>query len=361
MLKKSLELLKKIEESGFEAYIVGGFVRDYYMNKMSTDVDICTSATPKDLIKIFTDATLPKEKYGAVTIRHKSIRYEITTFRKELKYEKRKPIEIEYTSNLYEDVIRRDFTINSLCMSSEGSLIDLFDGKKDIDKKTIRCLGNASEKFYEDPLRMLRAIRFATILNFKLDKEVVDAIKKNSYLLKNISYDRKKIELNKIFASNNIKYGIKLINALNISEYLEIQNINKIKYTEDILGIWAQLNVLDKYCFTKIEKEMINNITKLVKNKTIGKYEIYKYGLYITSIAAEILGINKKAIVRIYNNLPIKSKEEISINNTDILNAIPKTPGSWIKKIYEDIEIKIVNSKLKNDKEKILEYIIKNY
>ena len=130
MLKKSLELLKKIEEHGYEAYIVGGYVRDYCMNNESSDVDICTNAKPKDLIKIFDDADLPKEKYGSVTLKHKNVRYEITTFRKELKYENRKPVEIEYTDELLEDLIRRDFTINSLCMDSNGNILDFFEGKK---------------------------------------------------------------------------------------------------------------------------------------------------------------------------------------------------------------------------------------
>ncbi len=360
MLNDSLEILKKIEKHGYKAYIVGGYVRDYFMKIKSYDVDICTNAKPKDLIKIFDNAILPKEKYGAVTIRHKGIRYEITTFRKELKYENRRPVEIEYTNELFEDIVRRDFTINSMCMDIDGNIIDLFDGKKDINKKIIKSLGNAKDKFYEDPLRILRAIRFATTLNFKLDKDVISGIKENAHYLKDISYDRKKIELNKIFASKNVKYGIKLIKSFNLDEYLEL-NLLKIKYTTDILGIWAQLDVLDKYPFTKIEIVSIKNILSIVENKTIGKYEIYKYGLYTTSIAAEILGINKNVIVRLERNLPIKSKKEINITTDEILKLLDKKPGNWISKLYEDLEVKIVTSKVKNNKEKIKEYILKNY
>ena len=109
MLKNGLQIIKKIEDNGYSAYIVGGCTRDYYMKKESYDVDICTNAKPKELIKIFDNATLPKEKYGAVTLYDKGVRYEITTFRKELKYENRRPIEIEYTNNLKEDIERRDY------------------------------------------------------------------------------------------------------------------------------------------------------------------------------------------------------------------------------------------------------------
>ena len=360
MLKKNLEILKKIERYGYSAYIVGGYVRDYIMKYESSDVDICTNAKPKDLIKIFDNAMLPKEKYGAVTIRYKDVRYEITTFRKELKYENRKPIEIEYTDDLNEDIGRRDFTINSLCMDSNGNIIDLFNGKKDIERRIIRSLGNPIYKFHDDPLRILRAIRFATILNFKLDKEVILGIKENAKYLKDISYDRKKLELNKIFASKNIKYGLKLINSFNLGEYLDL-NFNKIKFTSDILGVWAQLNVIDKYSFTKIEKDTIRNIIKVVENKTIGKYDIYKYGLYNTSIAAEILGINKNVIVRLERKLPIHSKSEINITTQEILELVNKKPGAWLSSLYEDLEINIVNSKLENNNDKIKEYILKKY
>lgn len=360
MLKKNLEILKTIEDNGYQAYIVGGYVRDYIMKYDSADVDICTNARPKDLIKIFDNAILPSEKYGAVTIRYMGVRYEITTFRKELKYENRRPIEIEYTTDLVEDIERRDFTINSMCMDKEGNIIDLFDGKKDINKKTIRSLGSACVKFKEDPLRILRAIRFATVLNFKLDKDVVLGIKENAKYLKDISYDRKKIELNKIFASNNVKYGIKLLNSFNLGEYLDI-DLSKIKITSDILGIWSQFNVIDKYPFTKIEKDIIKNIVKIVENNTIGKYEIYKYGLYCTSIAAEILGISKNVIVRLERNLPIKSKKDINITSEEILKLVDKKPGIWLSNLYDDLEVKIITSKLKNDKEKIREYILRNY
>lgn len=360
MLKKNLEILKKIEDNGYQAYIVGGYVRDFLMKYDSADVDICTNARPKDLIKIFNDAILPSEKYGAVTIKYSGIRYEITTFRKELKYENRRPIEIEYTNDLVEDIERRDFTINSMCMDRDGNIIDLFDGKKDISKKIIKSLGDASIKFEEDPLRILRAIRFATTLNFKLDKDIVLSIKENAKYLKDISYDRKKIELNKIFASNNVKYGIKLINSFNLGEYLDI-NLNKIKFTSDILGIWAQLDVIDKYPFTKNEKDIIKNIVKIVENKTIGKYEIYKYGLYQTSIAAEILGINKNIIVRLDRNLVIRSKKDINITSEEILKLVDKEPGIWLSNLYDDLEMKIITSKLNNEKSKIIEYILKKY
>ena len=248
-----------------------------------------------------------------------------------------------------------------MCMNTKGEIIDLFNGKKDIDKKIIRCLGNADKKFNEDPLRILRAIRFATVLNFKLDKDVIIAINNNSNLLKDISYDRKKSELNKIFVSKNVKYGIKLICNLGLDKYLELNNLNKIKLTSDILGIWAQLEVLDKYPFTKIERDVITAVNTLLEHKKITKYDVYKVGLYNSSIAAEILGINKKNIVKMDRDLPIRKKEDIDISVTEILDLLNKEPGSFIKDIYSNIEYLILYSKLKNSNDKLREYIINNY
>lgn len=359
MLNTCLEVLRDIEENGFESYIVGGFVRDYYMKKVSIDVDICTSARPKDLIRIFEEAELPKEKYGAVTLVYKNVRFEITTFRKEIEYLNRRPVELEYINDFMEDIYRRDFTINTLCMNSKGEIIDLINGKRDIDIRLIRVVGDANKKFKEDPLRILRAIRFATQLDFRLDKDTVNGIKNNMYSLKNLSYQRKKDELNKIFASRNVKYGLKLIRDLGLDYYLEL-NLNSIKVTSDVIGIWAQLDVLDIYPFSHLERTNIICINDILKDKKITKYELYRHGLYLCSIAAEILGINKRLIIKFNKKLPIRSKKDINITAIELCELLNKKEGKWIGNLYSDIETKILEFKLENDNKKIREYIINN-
>lgn len=361
MQKLGLEILNDIEKYGYEAYIVGGFVRDHYIKKDSYDIDICTNARPKDLIKIFDYANLPKEKYGSVTLFYKNIRFEITTFRKEIKYENRKPIEIEYTDSFIEDIMRRDFTINTLCMNSKGEIIDLLDGKKDIDKKIIKVVGNTNDKFSDDPLRMLRAIRFATQLNFKLDKETIIGIKNNMYLLESLSFQRKRDELNKIFVSTNVKYGLKLLRDLGAYKHLCLNNINNIKITTDVIGMWAQFDVVDIYPFTHLERENIISINQILKDRVISKNELYKYGLYSCSIAAQILGVSKNAVFKMNKALCIHSIKDIEITTEEICELLKKEPGKWLKEVYNNIETKIIELKLENDNKKIKQYIIKNY
>ncbi len=361
MLEIALEVLKELESNNFECYLVGGFVRDYYLGIESKDIDICTNAKSKEILKIFPNSKIPKEIYGAVTLFYKNIRFEITTFRKEIRYENRKPVELEYISSFIEDVKRRDFTINSLCMNSKGEIIDILDGKKDIDNKLIKCINKVDISLKEDPLRILRAIRFATQLNFNLDKDLIRGIKKNKKQLESISYNRKMIELNKIFASKDIKTGINLIKKLSISKQLKLYDINKVVFVNDIIGYWVQLDKENVYEYTKQEKTNIKEIRELLKLKKITNKELYKYGLYLCSIAAQILNIDKDKIYEINKNLPIRSNKDINITPEEVLDILNKKPGKWIKTLYDDITLKILDNNLINDKETLKTYIKTKY
>ena len=225
MLDTALKVLNIIEDNSYEAYIVGGFVRDYIMGIKSNDVDITTNAKPKDLIKIFPNANIDNELYGSVTIYYNNIKFEITTYRKENNYlDNRHPLEITYVNDLITDLKRRDFTINAICMDKEGNIVDLLDFKKDINKKIIRTVIDPMESFATDALRILRAIRFATTLKFELSSSVVEAIEENKYLLNDLSIHRKKEELDKIFSSVNIDIGLKLLKTLNLEDVLQLKN-----------------------------------------------------------------------------------------------------------------------------------------
>lgn len=362
MNETALKVLKKINGSGFISYLVGGYPRDLYMGRDSLDYDICTNATPKELKKIFGDSILPTEQYGSVTLMIHGTRFEITTFRRDIKYlNNRKPIEIEYIDNLLDDLKRRDFTMNTMCINSNGNLIDLLNGKEDINNRVIKTVGNAELKIYEDSLRILRAIRFATVLNFNLDEELKLAIKKYKYLLKSLSYYRKKEELDKIFSSNNSQYGIRLIKELGLDEDLELCNLDKLIPTTYLIGIWAQLGCMNKYCFNNTEKESIIKINQLMDKDVLSYNNLYNYGLYISTIVSEIKGIDKKLVNERYNNLYIRNKKDIKIDAKEICILLNQRPGKFLKEIFDDLEYKLVNKLLENDKEKLKNYILENY
>lgn len=362
MLEEAIKVLHEITEHGYTAYIIGGFVRDYLLDIESNDVDIATNATPKQLQEIFEDAVIKTTDYGSITVMKKNIRYEITTFRKEIKYiDHRKPVEIEYVDDLHTDLKRRDFIINSICMDENKEIFDYLDGRKDIEKRLINTIGNAKEKFEEDSLRILRAIRFATILNFDLSNEVKQAINETKHLLKELSYNRKKEELDKIFASSYVENGIRLLLEFGLDKELELERLKDIKNTDSLISVWSILNVVDIYPFNNTEKELIKNINEAIKLNNLDPMTLYKYGLYVNSVAGAIKGIDKKEITESYNSLIISSRDDIDITSQEIISILQKEPGKFISDIYNDIEEEILYSRLTNDKEKIVKYIENNY
>ena len=361
MLDIALKLLDEITSYGFQAYIVGGFVRDYILGIESNDIDINTNATPKEIKNIF-DSCLPNEDYGSVTVIKKGVRFEITTFRKEMSYlDNRRPSQIEYIDDLYQDLLRRDFTINTLCMNKDGEIIDFLGGRSEIDSRVVKTVGNAKTRFEEDSLRILRAVRFATILDFKLDKETRDAIIDTRELLKNLSYYRKKEELDKLFGSSNADKGISLLLDLGLDKYLELDNLDKVTCTSSLIGVWSILNVVDKYPFNSNERELIKNINEAFLLNNLDPMALYKYGLYVNSVAGEIKGLDIKNITESYNNLIIQSRRDLDITSDDIMKGLNKGPGSYLKDIYSDIEREVLYRRVKNEKDAIMTYIIKNY
>lgn len=351
-------ILKRIENEGYEAYLVGGYVRDNLLNKDTFDIDICTNALPKDLKNIF-----PKNdssnSYGGFKFKVKKYNIEITTYRKELKYDKRKPVEIEYISSLFEDIQRRDFTINSMCMDKNGVIIDILNGKDDLKNKLIKSLGNPSDKFKEDPLRMLRAIRFATVLDFDIDDATYKAIKKNRDEILTLSSERVKEELTKILNNKNYQKGLDLLKDTQIDKLLKI-NYDNIVYTSDILGMLSQIDI-GYIKLSKMEEDIIKNIKQIVLHKEINNYTVFKHGFYTSSVAADILGIDRKIVSNIDKNLPIKSMNDIDIDGTEIMKLLNLPPSKKISDIINDVKVQILNNNLNNKKSSIKTYILKRW
>ena len=361
MYNRALEVLNILFDKGYLAYIVGGYPRDMVLGIKSNDIDICTNATPKEIIDIFDTENISDTNYGSVRVIYKNYHFDVTTFRKEIKYENnRKPVKVKYINDLKKDLLRRDFTINTMCIDKDGNLIDMLGAREDIDKKVIKTVGNPRYRIKEDSLRILRAIRFASVLDFEIDSKTFNYIKKYGYLLKSLSYSRKKEELNKIFASVNKEKARWMIIDSGIDRYLGISNLSEIVLCDDIIGIWSQLEVDEEYPFSKVEKEMIKNIRRM-NMEEFNEYTVYKYGLYVSSVVGSIKGISYKDINDIYHDLVITSRRDIDIKAMDIANALNSKPGKYISDIFNEIEYLIVMKKIRNNKEDIIKYIKKHY
>ena len=230
-------IIQKLKEKGFEAYLVGGCVRDLLRKVEPEDWDITTNAKPKEIREIFPESFY-ENKFLTVTVQTKSENpklreIEVTTFRAEAKYtDKRHPDEVKFAETLEEDLKRRDFTVNAMALKIQNSeiksqindlkfeIIDYFKGQEDLENKIIRAVGNPKERFSEDALRMLRAVRFAATLDFEIEKETAEAIKKNSFWLKAISKERIRDEFLKIIMAKKAAEGIDLLRKLGLLKYI---------------------------------------------------------------------------------------------------------------------------------------------
>ena len=204
--KTSETAVKMLKNCGFEAFLIGGSVRDYIMGLPIGDIDITTNATPNETKEVFKDFRVIETgiKHGTVTVLIDNEPIEITTYRSEGTYsDNRHPDSVTFSKKLSDDVIRRDFTMNGIAFDFDEGFVDLVGGIKDIENRTIRCIGDAETRFREDALRILRALRFSAVLGFQIDEETKKAIHKCKALLKNISVERIQVEFSKLVCGKN--------------------------------------------------------------------------------------------------------------------------------------------------------------
>ncbi len=197
-------VLGGLKKNGFEAFIVGGCVRDKILGTEPLDYDVTTSATPEEIKKIFRKTFDTGIEHGTVTVIQGEMAIEVTTYRVDGKYiDNRHPESVTYTRLLEEDLKRRDFTMNAMAYNDEVGLVDIFSGEQDLREGVIRCVGEPNERFHEDALRMIRAVRFSAKFDFGIEQKTLRAIQKNSRLLENISKERLREEMNKILLSDH--------------------------------------------------------------------------------------------------------------------------------------------------------------
>ncbi len=226
--KNAEEIVQKLKSAGFEAYFVGGCVRDFVRGIVPGDYDIVTSALPEQIIGLFNHTVAIGAKFGVIAVIEEETTYEVATFRRDDDYEDgRRPVKIHYSS-AREDVLRRDFTINGLLMDpANGQIIDYVEGRADIEKKIVRTIGNPETRFSEDYLRMLRAVRFAGNLNYDIEERTKQAIKNNCALIKKISAERIQEELTKIITREGSRRCFELMSETGILPQIlpEIENL----------------------------------------------------------------------------------------------------------------------------------------
>lgn len=383
---KAKPILKKLHNNGYDAFFVGGSVRDYLMQRQIGDIDIATSALPEVIMKLFPKTIDVGAVHGTVIVLLGNEQYEVTTFRTEEGYNDfRRPSQVEFIKSLYEDLKRRDFSMNAIAMSVDGKIIDPFGGIDSIQNRIIQTVGNPLERFSEDALRMMRAIRFVSQLSFSLCQETKLAITENAALLKKISVERITIEFEKLLKGPNCQEAVPYLLETSLYKYLPGMDsyrgslitfknykwdslINRSEYWTLVCFLLQVPNTTSFLRLWKLPNKVIDQTTQNLiclsevdsKGWTISLlYESGEECIQQVERIIDVLGRKKgeESPIDLYRSLPIKKRTDIEVTGQDLIKWYEKKPGKWISELLEKIEYAILEEEIVNNKEQIKEWL----
>lgn len=377
---KAIPVIEVLEKAGFEAYFVGGSVRDVIMGKEIHDVDIATSAYPAEVQSLFPKTFDLGVEHGTVLVLMGNEQYEITTFRTESTYQDyRRPDQVTFVRSLEEDLKRRDFCMNALAMNQSGDVIDLFDGIYDIHHHQIRAVGEAEERFNEDALRMMRAVRFASQLDFEIESKTKEAIYHHHSLLEKISMERIQSEWIKLLAGKNPKRGLEDFIATKCFASCK----GMAEHEDDLIYLSNHLNrpvieaqgwLLLGHVFHfdesqlnhfmrewKCSKAMMNLVTPCLEGlktrlaQPLSAIEQYDLGLERLQLIESVMFFfdqpANQAVEADYEALPIHQIQDLAIDGKVLMAETNRSPGKWMGEFLRQAQEKILLGDWLNDKD----------
>ena len=376
--KYAINCIKTIENHGFEAWFVGGCVRDMLLGRPFYDIDIATNALPEDIIKIFPQTVPTGIKHGTVTVVLDGKNIEVTTYRSDGEYnDNRHPENIKFETNIEKDLSRRDFTVNALAYHYSGKLIDLFGGMEDLKNKVIKCVGVPEARFNEDSLRILRAYRFSCTLGFCIDAITEKAAIDLGRLIQNVSGERILVELKKLVSGNNLRYFKDFIN----NDLLEFCGIGKFARNIDGLlsvGTTYRLPVflmltsfdLEKFISAlKPENKLITTVkalAEMIQNDALktkkdiklllhkfSKDEVLTYFEYLKAI-----GVDTDYIYSFLNEIEENNEpylvSHLNVTGNDLLDL--GLTGKELGERLENLCLFVIENPQRNNKEDLLKF-----
>lgn len=382
---EALPLLETLTAAGYEAYFVGGSVRDFLLNREIADVDIATSAFPDEVKQLFKHTIDTGIQHGTVTVMLDKEGYEITTFRTESTYQDfRRPDEVTFVRSLVEDLKRRDFTMNAIAMDQFGVLHDPYHGQEAIKARHIEAVGIADERFSEDALRMMRALRFVSQLGFTLDEATKAAITANKALLTHIAVERCYIEMTKLLTGMEVVKGLTLIKETGLFAYLPGMTAGETALARLINCNWLQKRTpLEAWtllcavvCPTDAKRFLkqwkASNDTMTAVAKALRFYEevshwsdltLYDGGEATIKLVEQLkvaqqIATDTAAVFTQYEALPMHNRTEMSVSGHDLMAWLDKKPGAWLANVLRAIEVAIVQGDLRNDTSAIKEWVL---
>jgi tRNA nucleotidyltransferase (CCA-adding enzyme) len=390
-IKIGQEFLQLFNAQGYQAYLVGGTVRDFLLGHAIKDLDVTTSATPKQVVTLFPDAIPTGIKYGTVTVKFKGQYIEVTTFRSESDYlDYRRPSVVKYSESLEEDLSRRDFTINALAMDADGGIFDYHEGRKALTNRIICTMGVPQERFREDPLRMLRAIRFIAQLGFQIEENSWTELKNSAPFLRHVAVERVKMEMDRILDSPYVEEGIEMLFASGLLEWLprialtELGTLDGkqlsrlIGQSENIITRWYLLLhllnadnftfLLGSLSFSQKERKGIEEraavyqlLSKDLTTQTLTKCLISYEKESIAEAIKILLGGDQESAVfwleqleMIDQQLTVRSVKDLAIDGNQLLSKLKLRPGVMVGKILDELLQRVIFQGLANKKSTLL-------
>ncbi|MBX4348864.1 CCA tRNA nucleotidyltransferase [Staphylococcus aureus] len=390
LFEQARPILEQIQDNGFEAYYVGGSVRDYVMGRNIHDIDITTSATPDEIESIFSHTIPVGKEHGTINVVFNDENYEVTTFRAEEDYvDHRRPSGVTFVRDLYEDLQRRDFTMNAIAMDTAYKLYDYFDGQQDINNRIIRTVDIAEERFQEDALRMIRCLRFQSQLSFDIAMETFEAMRTQMADIKFLSIERIVIELTKLMRGINVEESfnhLKSLKAFNYMPYFEQLDMNQINVTEpiDLELLIAIVSVKFDINYSlkplKLSNRQVKDINQYIQimnalpsiiTKEQLKMFVYDYDTNLIKnvmVAADVLKandiqghepliVNLQTIDETLHRLPMHNRKDMMVNGGVLMAHLNAKSGPWLKDVLRQIEIAIVTGKVSNEETEILKWV----
>ena len=364
---KALEILSLLNEKTYEAYIVGGAVRDLYLNIEFNDIDIATNATPQAIQSLFSnyEVDMQYEHLGSVILKIDGFKYEITTFRNE-EYVKHHLKNVHYSKKLIDDVMRRDFTINALAMPLNTEVIDLVNGQKDLDNKVIRIIGKANSRFKDDPTRILRGLHLVAKLNFRIDSKTERAMIKNRLLLTELSSYKIITLLKKILNEQYKDVAIRVMKNMNIfkdipsySEWIRLlskhKKLNYIEQFTILFKLLGEIPINAGFSHKEtVEIKKLYELSDYISVNEITSIDIIQLGfdnlLQADNIARALNKkyiSQKKKIKKLNKTMPIHSARELKISVDEIKNLLDGD-NSKIGVIMSELLLLVVNGVIAN-------------
>ena len=389
---EALPVMQQLVDAGYEAYFVGGSVRDMLLHKPISDVDIATSATPQEVKEIFPYTVDVGIEHGTVMVIYHKEGYEVTTFRTEEGYEDfRHPDKVTFVRSLEEDLKRRDFTINALAIGIDDQLIDFFDGIGDLERQCIRCVGDAKERFNEDALRMFRAVRFVGQLGFQVEEETKNAISLLKMNLSKVAVERMKVEFEKMIQSSYRNEAMQLFVETGLYQACPLfdgKGEILLKLAEfpikemSVLQAWIlfvdELKLSDKEVTHllkswKSSNEQIRDVLVGYKTYRARKEEEWNFFLaydcpYEVACEVEQLLIvqdkssSMEGLEATYHSLPIRSMNDIHLNGHDIIRILKlDKKGPIIGQVLKTVEKMILEQSIENNAEILEAYVLTHF